>query len=99
MNKNILAAILGSAFLIIILYLAFTTPCESSVQFLVLKSVLAVSAAALSAIIPGFLNITYNRTIRAGGALGVLVLFYFYTPALVGATDYCGDFDFTVKLQ
>jgi hypothetical protein len=49
-------------------------------EFFVVRLVLALSAAAVAAIIPGFLQLTYKNTIRTGGAISIFVLVYYVNP-------------------
>jgi hypothetical protein len=58
--------------------------------FFVLRVVLSLSAATLGASIPGFLNLRWSGgglVVRAGGALALFVLTFFYTPDLVKDQD------------
>ena len=57
--------------------------------FFALRTVLSLSTAIFGATIPGFLNLSWKGTglvVRAGGALGLFVLTYAYTPDLGGST-------------
>jgi hypothetical protein len=56
-------------------------------QYQVFKIVLAIAAAGISSFIPGFLSITVKGFVRAGGALGVFVVVYFFSPAPLAVDD------------
>ncbi|MCO5948091.1 hypothetical protein [Mucilaginibacter flavidus] len=99
MNKNLITAVLGFSLILLLLYLTFFKPCLNDNQYMIIRIVLSVSVAALAAVIPGFLNVRYSNTIKAGGALGVLVLTFFYTPSVIAHSNYCDDFVFTVSLH
>src|SRR5437016_6337999 len=43
--------------------------------------ILALAAAGVAAMIPGFLNIEVPSGIRAGGAIAVFVVVFFFNPA------------------
>ncbi|HCG7109428.1 TPA: hypothetical protein NJ338_004995 [Vibrio parahaemolyticus] len=84
MNKRtqqIAAFSFGVVFVSILLTLAifFSTP--TSFQYLVFKTVLSLAAAGIAAMVPGFLQVTLATWLRAGGALAVFVVVYFYNPA------------------
>lgn len=87
-----LAAILGSVLFI---------PCPSDAQFFVFRVLLALGAAGIASIIPGYLGYK-GKLIQAGGALGVLVLIYLINPATVIAEgqDRCtSDEPFTLTVS
>jgi len=55
---------------------------------------LSLSVAAIGALIPGFLRIGWSGgglTVRAGGALGLFALTYFYTPQVLNGVKQGGD--------
>lgn len=79
--QQILAFGFGVAFVIALLVLAVAIPSPTAFQYTVFRVVLALAAAGVAAMIPGFLQITLSEWIRAGGALGVFVVVYFYNPA------------------
>lgn len=83
-NKKVeqyLAFGFGTLFIIIILILAIFFPNPTSFQHTVFRIVLALAAAGFAAEIPGFLKVTVAKAIRAGGAIGVFVIVFFFSPA------------------
>jgi hypothetical protein len=90
MNKSLeryLAFAFGVIFVIVLLVLAIKFPEPTPFQYTVFRIVLALAAAGVAAMIPGFLNVNLSKAVRAGGALGVFVIVYFYSPAgLTGVT-------------
>jgi hypothetical protein len=70
----------GVAFVIVLLILAMFFPSPTDFQYFVFRTVLALAAAGVAALIPGLLDIDMPL-IRAGGALAVLILVYKFTPA------------------
>jgi|GEM_PF-5057316 len=70
----------GVAFLLLLLHLVSTTPCPTTPQKYFYQVVLALSAAAFAAIIPGVLDVKLSNGVTAGGAFGVLVLVFFFVP-------------------
>jgi hypothetical protein len=77
-------AALGASGLVTMLVLAERHPEPSAFQVRVYLVLLAVSAAAFAAIIPGLLHIKLNipgLTLRAAGALAVFCIVFFYEPA------------------
>lgn len=79
----ILSFVFGVVFVIVLLVIAFVQPEPSSFQYAVFRTVLAIAGAAVVAVIPGFIEVTIGKWLRAGGALAVFVLLYFWSPALL----------------
>lgn len=77
----IVAFSFGVIFVIALIILAVMFPNPTPFQYTVFRVVLAVAIAGVTAMIPGFLRVTVSNWIRAGGALAVFVLVYFYNPA------------------
>jgi hypothetical protein len=80
-TEKIIAFGFGVAFIATILVLAVKFPNPTAYQYTVFRTVLALAAGGAASMFPGFLQVEVNRWIRAGGALAVFVLVYFYTPA------------------
>ena len=84
MNKSserLLAYVFGVVFVSAILALAVFVPEPKPFQYTVFRIVLALAAAGVATVISGFLTINLNTMIRAGGALAVFVIVYFFSPA------------------
>lgn len=81
----ILAFIFGVIFVTALLLFVLFVPNPTPQQFEVIRIILALAAGGVAAIIPGFLNLQLgagaNLTLRAGGALAVFAIVYFYSPA------------------
>jgi hypothetical protein len=73
----------GVVFLIVILVLALFIPNPSGFQYQVFRIILALAAAGVAAVIPGIINVNLSGFLTATGALAVLVVVYFYSPALI----------------
>jgi hypothetical protein len=75
----------GSAALAIVLWLAFGRSGLTEQQFEILRIVLALAGGGIGAVIPGFLDLHLKSgrklALRAGGALAVFVVLYFWSPA------------------
>lgn len=71
----------GVAFVLILVIIAVTLPRPTEFQQLIFRIVLALAAAGVGALIPGFLAIRYKTFLRAGGALAVFAMVYFFNPA------------------
>jgi hypothetical protein len=86
-NERIVAFIFGVVFVMLILALAIWKPNPSPFQYTVFRIVLALAAAGVAAMLPGFIELTVPGWIRAGGALAVFLIVYFYSPvAMTGVT-------------
>jgi hypothetical protein len=84
--EKVAAFTFGVIFVVTLLVFAITVPNPTESQFFIFRIVLALAAAGVAAIIPGFLNIeskTALYAIRAGGALGVFLLVYLVNPPAV----------------
>lgn len=87
----VLAFIFGVVFLGALLVFAIAFPNPTDRQFEIVRIILALAAGGVAAVIPGFLDLRLGSgktwTIRAGGALAVFVIVYFYSPAHWVAPD------------
>jgi hypothetical protein len=70
----------GVVFLSVILVLAVFRPNPTAFEYTVFRIVIALAAAGIGAILPGFLDVSFKKWLRAGGALGLLVVVYFFPP-------------------
>jgi hypothetical protein len=70
--------------------LAIAFPAPTAFQYTVFRIVLALAAAGVGALVPGFLEIRYKSMIRAGGALAMFVIIYFVSPAALVADHSLG---------
>jgi hypothetical protein len=80
-----LAFIFGVVFVAALLIFVIIIPNPTDRQFEVIRIVLALAAGGIAAVIPGFLDLSLGvgskLALRAGGALAVFVVVYFYSPA------------------
>ena len=86
-EERFIAFTFGVVFVIVILGLAVWKPEPSAFQYTVFRIVLALAAAGVAAMLPGFIELEVPGWLRAGGALAVFAIVYFYSPAaLTGIT-------------
>jgi hypothetical protein len=86
-TERLVAFGFGVVFIVILLVLAILKPTPTPFQYTVFRIVLALAAGGVATMIPGFLTVTVSKSIRAGGALAVFLIVYFYSPAgLTGIT-------------
>jgi hypothetical protein len=71
----------GVVFVVVLLTLAIKFPEPTRFQYEVFKVVLALAAAGVAAMIPGFLEVNLPNWVKAGGALAVFVLVMYKSPA------------------
>lgn len=76
-----LAFAFGIVFVIALLVLALAVPNPTPFQYIVFRVVLTLAVAGVAAMIPGFLTVSVPNWLRAGGALAVFIVVYFYNPA------------------
>ncbi len=83
--ETVLAFVFGIVALAVVLWLAFRAETLSEQQFEILRIVLALAGGGVGAVIPGFLDVSVKAStelaLRAGGALAVFVVLYFWSPA------------------
>ena len=81
-SREILAIfIFGVVSVAVMLLIAIVYPAPTQFQQMVFRIVLALAAAGVGAVVPGFLNITYRNLLRAGGAMALFIVVYFFNPA------------------
>jgi hypothetical protein len=73
--------VVGIVLILIILGIAFLLPNPTPFQYTVIRIVLALAAAAFATLLSGFLQVQVSDYVKAGGALAVFVVVYFYSPA------------------
>ena len=61
--------------------LALFFPRPTDFQYTVFRIILALSAAGVGAVIPGFIEAKIKTILQAGGAIAVFVVVYFFDPA------------------
>lgn len=73
----------GVIFVVVLLVLAMAVPNPTPFQYTVFRIVLSLAAAGVAAMIPGFIEVEVSGWVRAGGALAVFVIVFFYNPAAI----------------
>jgi hypothetical protein len=85
MNQVLIAFVFGGVFVVALIILAIAFPRPTSFQYTIFRSVMALAASGVAAMVPGFLTVDISEAtkvaIRAGGALAVFVVVYFFNPA------------------
>jgi hypothetical protein len=80
---------IGIVFVATLLAIALSVPNPTDFQIFTFRVVLALAAAALGALIPGFIDVRFRGWLRAGGAIALFVIVYMINPpALV--SDHAG---------
>jgi hypothetical protein len=77
----------GCTFLTAILLIALYKPNPTAFEYTIYRIVIALAAAGVGAIIPGFLNVRFKSWLRAGGAVALFVVVYFFAPATMSAME------------
>ncbi len=80
-KQRIAATVFGVVFLSVILIIALVVKNPTPFQEWVFNVVLALAGAGVAATIPGFLNVEVSPVARAGGALAVFIVIFFFKPA------------------
>lgn len=75
----------GVVYISVLLYLIVKIPHPTPMQFQIFKIVLSLAAAGVGGILAGFIQIegTFQKIlIRAGGALALFIIVFFFEPAM-----------------
>lgn len=80
-QQSTLAFLFGVVFVVVLLVIAIGFPTPTPFQYTVFRIVLALAAAGVAAMIPGFISVEFKTWVKAGGALAVFVIVYFVNPA------------------
>ena len=84
-SQIIIAFIFGVVFVTAMLLIVIKFPNPTPSQDRVFRIILSMAVAGVAAMIPGFISLEIDPNIglllRAGGAIAVFVLVYFYNPA------------------
>lgn len=76
----IFAFLFGVVFLGAIFFVAVQNPQLGDFAYTMLRIIVALAAAGIGAVLPGFLNVGFKGVLRAGGALALFVIVYFFPP-------------------
>lgn len=84
-SQVVIIFIFGVAFVITLLVLAIAFPKPTPFQYNTFRIILSLAAAGVAAMIPGFITLEFSPVIdvliRAGGALAIFILIFFFNPA------------------
>ncbi len=84
-TERLIALGFGVLFVAVILVIALVKPSPSAFQYTVFRIVLALAAGGFVSMTPGLFEIKVANWLRAGGALAVFVIVFFYAPAALNA--------------
>lgn len=79
--------VFGVVFAITFLIFAIVIPRPTPFAYTVFRIILALSAAGVAATIPGLIVVELSFGIRAGGAMAVFVIVFFFNPARLVVDD------------
>ena len=82
--EKIAGFIFGVVFLATVLVLTVVIPNPTPFQYVFFKTVLAIAASGIGGILAGFLHVEgsfQKLSLRAGGALALFVIVFFFSPA------------------
>lgn len=78
--------VFGLVFLSLLLGIAIFCPSPTPFQYTVFRIVLSLAAAGAAAMFPGFIQVQVGNAVRAGGAIAVFAVVYFFAPAALPPT-------------
>lgn len=79
----IVAFVFGVTFCIVMLVIAIFFPNPTNFQILVFRVILSLSAAGIAALIPGFIKVDIAPYIKAGGAIAIFIIVYWFNPPML----------------
>lgn len=85
--EKLTAFAFGVVFIAVLLSIAFLVPNPTVTQWFICRVVLALAAAGIGAIIPGLIVVSVSNTVRAGGAIALFVLVYWFNPPKLVVND------------
>jgi len=83
-TEKLLSYAFGFIFVTAILALTVMIKDPSEFQIQVFRIVLALAGAGVAATFTGFLDVTVKTWIKAGGALAVFIVIFFFLPGTIG---------------
>ena len=87
----------GVVFVVTLIVLAIKFPHPTPFQYNIFRTTSSLAAAGVGAMIPGFLDIKVDATtgllIRAGGALAVFIVIFFFNPAKLATSENSAEAD------
>lgn len=87
LTEQRVAYLFGTTFVVVMLAIALFVPEPTTFQRFVFRIVLGLAAAGVAATIGGFLHVQISSKVRAGGAIGVFVIVYFFSPTALMVSD------------
>ena len=85
-TEKLIAVACGVVFVAAILVIAIFIGSPTPFQYTIFRIVLALAAAGFVSMTPGFIEAKVGTAVRAGGALAVFVVVFFFAPAALQAT-------------
>jgi hypothetical protein len=85
--EKLTAFAFGIVFIAVLLSIAYLVPNPTVTQWFVCRVVLALAAAGIGAIIPGLIVVNVSNVVRAGGAIALFVLVYWFNPPKLVVSD------------
>lgn len=80
-GERLLVYALGVVLIAILIISIFVVSDPTPFQYTILRILAALSCAGICAFLPGFVTVQIKKSIRAGGAIGVFCIVYFFAPA------------------
>lgn len=78
----------GIVFVSALMVVSIKYPRPTDFQYKIFSNVLALAAAGVATGIPGFIKVTISKYVKAGGAIAVFVIVYFFSPAKLVTQSY-----------
>ena len=80
-TDKILAFVFGVVFIVVLLLVAVFDRNPTPLAIFIYRVILALAAAGIGAVIPGMIDVNVAPVIRAGGAVALFIIIYWFRPA------------------
>ncbi len=77
----------GAVLILLLLWMVRTRPNPTAAEYTFTRIVLALACSCAAVVVSGFIEVTISGFVKAGGALAVFVIVFFYQPAALQGTD------------
>lgn len=80
-KERLAVFVFGAILVLVYLALALFVPDPTPFQYTVFRIVLALASAGVAAFIPGLIKASVGKAVKAGGAMAVFLIVFFFVPA------------------
>jgi hypothetical protein len=90
-HDKVAAFAFGTVFIALLLFMVKANEKISPEAFTIFRIILALAAGGIGAVVPGVLDVRMKGFLRAGGAMGMFAVVYFFSPPAPNVGRELGD--------